>query len=134
MGPIMAFEFVGHEGELALPSVTCPQPRGLFDGQHRARAAMRLLTSDAFSIEDESADGAAESHAPRPRAARGSPSQAVVVASKGGPVGSPDLRVTTLHDDFELLVEVYPVRSEAHVKQLYLEVCGETRGLAPLRA
>ena len=61
MGPIMCFEFSGPsvaDGALAMPSVTCPQPRAVFDGQHRARAAMRLLRSDAFDIDDGDDDAA----------------------------------------------------------------------------
>jgi len=54
MGPIMCFEYIGFDGEpMETASVMCPQPRAIFDGQHRARAAMRLLESDAFSITDD---------------------------------------------------------------------------------
>ena len=49
MGAIMCFEFRGVE----TASVACAQPRGIFDGQHRARACAQLLTSEAFSIEDD---------------------------------------------------------------------------------
>ena len=64
------------------PSVQCAQPRAIFDGQHRACAAARLLSSPDFEV-----SGDAE-----------------------------------LHADFPLLIEVYPVRSEREVKELYLEV------------
>ena len=46
MGPVMCFEFFAPADALAQqPSLACPQPRAIFDGQHRARAAMRLLAS-----------------------------------------------------------------------------------------
>ena len=42
----MCFEFFAPADALAQqPSLACPQPRAIFDGQHRARAAMRLLAS-----------------------------------------------------------------------------------------
>ena len=52
----------------------------IFDGQHRACAAARLLSSPDFEVDGDD-----------------------------------------LHADFPLLVEVYPVRSEREVKELYLE-------------
>jgi len=53
MGPIMCFEFDdGTDEMLAMPSLMRPQPRAIFDGQHRARAAMRLLSSTSFTIVD----------------------------------------------------------------------------------
>ena len=52
MGAIMCFEVRGVE----TASVACAQPRGIFDGQHRARACAQLLTSEAFSIEDDPPD------------------------------------------------------------------------------
>lgn len=106
MGPIMCFEFGPSEFErdgLAMPSVTRPQPRAIFDGQHRARAAMRLLSSEAFTIEDEADDddvhAALGDRRPTPRA-----------SAEGG------------FDDFALIVEVYPVNAEREIKALYLEV------------
>eukprot|EP00966_Prymnesium_polylepis_P181813 4211817-Prymnesium_polylepis.2 len=105
MGPIMVFDFGLDE-----PSVTCPQPRGIFDGQHRARAAARLLSSDEFAI----VDGTEEELA----AVKGAPSAGGGSgggASGGGGGGGG-------FDDFPLVVEVYPVRAEADVKRLYLEV------------
>ena len=113
MGPIMCFEFTSAQGAsshaansrslLTMPSLTCPQPVGIFDGQHRARAAMRLLASDDFSIsDDENAPPC-----PSPDANVADPANAAV----GG-----------RHADFDLVVEVYPVRNEAQVKALYLEV------------
>ena len=53
IGSILCFEFVGIPVH-APPSVACPQPRGIFDGQHRVLAAARLLASDHFEIEGDS--------------------------------------------------------------------------------
>lgn len=135
-----------------MPSVSCPQPRAIFDGQHRAMAAMRLLSSDAFSIEDGDCaptDGAmADPNGSEPhrrsassRGGRGGevepPSgqslflglDTYLVHSRSGSGGA----VAPLlppggcgcggqHSDFSLVVEVYPVAHESAIKALYLEV------------
>ena len=75
-GTIACYEFEG----VGAPSVACAEPRAIFDGQHRACAAARLLSSPDFEVDGDD-----------------------------------------LHADFPLLVEVYPVRSEREVKELYLE-------------
>uniref|UniRef100_A0A7S0LP73 Uncharacterized protein n=1 Tax=Coccolithus braarudii TaxID=221442 RepID=A0A7S0LP73_9EUKA len=50
IGAVMCFEFEG----MIQPSLKCPQPVGIFDGQHRVRAAAKLLESDDFVLcEDE---------------------------------------------------------------------------------
>ena len=116
MGPIMCFEFESDEpAGLSLPSLTCQQPRAIFDGQHRARAAMRLLSSSAV------ADGVTvkveETEANRPHRAssRLAPKAPLTVSGgSGGMLGR--------HADFDLIVEVYRVSSEAEIKKLYLEV------------
>lgn len=155
MGPIMCFEFSGGEGGLAMPSLTCPQPRAIFDGQHRARAAMRLLRSDLFTIDDDGSSGSMEPGADAPadappiadastgtkamvacgsgsgRAARrpAVPTPAAAVAPAPALACTPAvvsgfgrLIREGLHEDFPLLVEVYPVRTERDIKELYLEV------------
>ena len=169
----MAFEFEGVHGGLALPSLTRPQPRGIFDGQHRARAAMRLLASDDFVIEEDDLDdidvgsrsaaplvvkeraGVAAARRSRrkgkddtemppppvrlalpplraPVATEGLPDAPTAPALSALPVPPSDARrprnmVATLadggmHEDFSLLVEVYPVRTDREIKELYLEV------------
>ena len=158
MGPISCFEFSGGEGGLAMPSLTCPQPRAIFDGQHRARAAMRLLRSDLFTIDDDSSSGSMEPGADAaadapPMAAASTGTKAIVACGSGSGRAArrpavhtlaavaaavdpaPALACTPavvsgserqlregLHDDFPLLVEVYPVRTERDIKELYLEV------------
>ena len=135
MGPVMCFEFNALPGAgLAMPSIKCPQPRAIFDGQHRARAAMRLLTSDEFSINDgddeplDALDVSDEQHASsggtNKRASSRLAASALVSSSASS---SSATRLVTdgsggTHDDFEMIVEVYPVCSEAQVKALYLEV------------
>jgi hypothetical protein len=91
MGAILCFEYPAESGALALPSLRRPQPRAIFDGQHRARAAMRLLSSSSAS---------SSSHEP-----------AILEAGADGVV----------RQDFEISIEVYPVRSEEDVKRLFLE-------------
>ena len=193
MGPIMCFDMdrdggrsvhshsdcSRHEGlsMMAMPSLTCPQPRAIFDGQHRARAAMRLLSSEDFAIidDDESGDAPPESlmvidssvellpatngdearqHSPQPHSSRGGSARLArkaaatgMTAVSGAAAGSgaaaltgaappttlatavaqpPSSRASVapggLYNDFELVLEVYPVSSEAEVKSLYLEV------------
>ena len=103
MGAIMCFELRGVE----TASVACAQPRGIFDGQHRARACAQLLTSEAFSIEDD----APESWEMREGGGGG-----------GGALSQLVEASNNSHDDFAVVVEVYPVSSEAEAKALYLEV------------
>ena len=112
MGAIMCFEVRGVERA----SVACAQPRGIFDGQHRARACAQLLTSEAFSIEDD-------------------PPESWEAGEDGGGGGGGEgegggggglIRLSEAtndgHDDFPVVVEVYPVSSEGEAKALYLEV------------
>lgn len=141
MGPIMAFEYASIDGPeaagRAVPSVSCPQPRAIFDGQHRAMAAMRLLSSDAFSIED---GDCSPTDAEMPDRARALPHHGRSVRSRGGsggdgqpPLGGSGGTAASLlplggcgcggqHSDFSLVVEVYPVTHESEAKALYLEV------------
>ena len=142
IGAVACFEFAGSVGQA---SVLCPQPRGIFDGQHRICAAAKLLApADGLSFTESSgfsesagctagsvdgaADGAAcvaaydaaskcarvtclrprRAAAPRP----GAPSMG----------GRPIAEALSLYDDFELLVEVYCVKSTSEIRALYLEV------------
>ena len=117
MGAIMCFEFRGVE----TASVACAQPRGIFDGQHRARACAQLLTSEAFSIEDDAAPESWET-----REGGGGDSGSSGGGGSGGSGGGAFSRLVEAtndgHDDFPVVVEVYPVSSEAEAKALYLEV------------
>ena len=117
MGAIMCFEFRGVE----TASVACAQPRGIFDGQHRARACAQLLTSEAFSIEDDAAPESWET-----REGGGGDSGSSSGGGSGGSGGGAFSRLVEAtndgHDDFPVVVEVYPVSSEAEAKALYLEV------------
>ena len=130
MGPIMAFEFAGGiDGELALPSLTRPQPRAIFDGQHRARAAMRLLSSNTFTIEDDDpgsvvGGGGGEldaAAAETRRRARGTSERRLACVPPCSVVG-PAADGAGKHADFDLIVEVYPVSHEHMINELYLEV------------
>ena len=120
MGPIMVFEVMG----ATRPSVACPEPLGIFDGQHRARASARLLSSEDFSIQsDGGSDTAAAQEADEMEA------DEVSGMALTAPAASMHLRAgkvapdsSGLFEDFPMLVEVYPVRSEQDVKRLYLEV------------
>lgn len=86
LGALLCFQFEGYEH----PSVACPQPRAIFDGQHRARAAARLLSSDDFEIRDVRPD-------------------AVDATGCRGGEGR--------HEDFQLVVEVYLVTSESQASR-----------------
>ena len=86
IGSISCFQIEGQ----SQPSISCPQPCGIFDGQHRAKAISLMLKSEDFTVEDSSMESDDE--------ARG------------------------LYEDFNVLVEVWNVRSESDVKSLYLEV------------
>lgn len=89
MGCIMIFDFE------TSASTTCPQPRGIFDGQHRAMAATRLLALHDAAVQEEITRIST------------SPSES------GQPVTEAGLDVAY---DFPLIVEVYPVRSEMQVR------------------
>merc|ERR1711871_312364 len=103
MGSLMCFEHAGVEQ----PSVHCVQPRGIFDGQHRACAAAQLLCSEHFAIDDDNDSRAV-----------GGTREAGTSTSARGSAGC----WRGKHDDFSVLVEVYPVRGEGEVNKLYLEV------------
>ena len=147
MGPIMIFDFGaerlkpsvtcpqprGCDGRPGLvtsllgPTHTCvyapdassraPTDR-IFDGQHRARAAARLLASEDFSIEDDAAcdnggvasgvEGGAKSigHA-NTQAGRADGTTRLALGGAAATEGG--------FSDFPLVVEVYPVRSEQEV-------------------
>lgn len=142
MGPIMVFERTdaaapkGPNGASVamMPSLSCPQPVGIFDGQHRARAAMRLLASEDFSISDDEKDDDGNDETEEEGTGGGetsgrSSARLLAAAEANGTFSAgsrrriPAMAATGgKHDDFEMLVEVYPVRSEQDVKRLYLEV------------
>ena len=48
-GTIACYEFEG----VGAPSVACAEPRAIFDGQHRACAAARLLSSPDFEVDGD---------------------------------------------------------------------------------
>lgn len=130
IGAVSCFEFVGSTGQA---SVICPQPRGIFDGQHRICAAAKLLApaeclartadggdSGSAGCSDGAADGAAASGARvvslRPRRAAAPLPGALTTDDR------PAEQAPVLYDDFELLVEVYPVKTKGDINALYLEV------------
>lgn len=136
MGPVMCFEFKPSEFDtagLAMPSLTRPQPRAIFDGQHRARAAMRLLSSEAFTIDDEAPTGLAAgvevsigcqctTGGERPKRSTTAGVASIAAAkSATSTATAATLRGGQFHD-FDLVVEVYPVDTEREIKELYLEV------------
>ena len=93
---------------------------------------MRLLASDAFDVA-EGAGGASAEDAdvpPPPALALPAPPEQYNLRERGDgapppPPPPPPLALGAdggLHDDFALLVEVYPVSSERQIKELYLEV------------
>ena len=93
---------------------------------------MRLLASDAFDVAEGAGGASAEdADVPPPAAlALPAPPEQYNLRERGDgapppPPPPPPLALGAdggLHDDFALLVEVYPVSSERQIKELYLEV------------
>ena len=158
LSPRRCFEFEPSEYEvsgLAMPSLTRPQPRAIFDGQHRARAAMRLLRSDAFTIDDGEAvivseaaiSEEARGEAAAPSTSRGARSKrptqqplSLVAAAAATATAATSAAASSVRGggegtfvDFPLLVEVYPVSLEREIKELYVRRSPSERPLSAIR-